>query len=66
MAGSSHMVRKSYFVDPKIMSQVAKLMGVKSEAEALRKMAHEFLQQERFWRWMKKSAGSAKKGWFKP
>lgn len=65
MAQDSRMVRKSYFVDPKLIGEATKLTGAKSEAEALRKIIATYVQQQRFWRFMEKSAGKLKRGSFK-
>ena len=65
MAQATSLVRKSYFVDPKIVARAAKLIGASSEAEAVRTIMAQFVEQERFWKRMKKTGGTLKKGSFK-
>ena len=63
---ATHLVRKSLFLDPQVLAQVTKLMKAKSEAEALRRLADQYVEQARFWKQMDKTAGAAKKGSFRP
>lgn len=65
MAQEASLVRKSYFVDPEVVGKAAKLLGVRSEAEAVRTVLAQFVEQERFWKMMRRTAGSAPKGSFK-
>ena len=65
MSQEISLVRKSYFVDPKIVARAAKLIGASSEAEAIRTIMAQFVEQERFWKMMKKSGNTLKKGSFK-
>lgn len=61
MKSGPSLVRKSFFLDPEKLSKAAELMGAASEAEALRKIISRYVEQERFWQWMKKTAGKAGK-----
>ena len=65
MAQETSLVRKSFFVDPEMLRRTAKLLGVRSEAEAIRKVIAQFVEQERFWKMMDKTAGAVRKGSFK-
>lgn len=65
MAQETTLVRKSYFVDPKIVARATKLLGVSSEAEAIRKIISQFVEQEHFWKMMKKTGGTLQRGSFK-
>ena len=64
MSQETSLVRKSYFVDPEMVSKATKLLGTKSEAEAIRKIIAQFVKQERFWKMMHKTGGTLKKGSF--
>lgn len=65
MAQEANLVRKSFFVDPEMLNRAAKLLGVRSEAEAVRKVIAKFVEQERFWKMMDRTANTVKKGSFK-
>lgn len=65
MSQGNALVRKSYFVNPQMIERATKLSGAESEAEAIRKIIAQFVEQERFWKMMDKTASSVKKGSFK-
>lgn len=64
MAKGNALVRRSYFVNQQMVERATKLSGAVSEAEAIRKILAQFVEQERFWKMMNKTASSLKKGSF--
>lgn len=53
-------VRKSFFVDPKMVVRAKRILKVPSEAEAIRFLLEQTIEQDRFWRFMEKTGGSLK------
>lgn len=64
MEHENSLVRRSYFVNPQMVKCATKLSGAGSEAEAIRKIIAQFVEQERFWKMMNKTAAVLKKGSF--
>ena len=58
-------VRKSYFVDVDMIKKAKRLLGVNSEAEAIRISVQRMVEMAKFWSFMDKASNSVKKGSFK-
>ncbi len=58
-------VRKSYFIDPDIVKKAVKVLGVNSEAEAIRISVQRIVEMAEFWDFMDESTNSVKRGSFK-
>ncbi|MBI4476412.1 MAG: hypothetical protein HY654_04515 [Acidobacteria bacterium] len=56
--------RRSYYVDVTTLSKARRLLGVASDAEALRIAVDRVVEMEEFWKFMKKSHGTLKPGSF--
>ena len=56
--------RKSFFVDPKKIRQARKVLGVHTEAEAVRLAVERVVDMEEFWRFMRKTRHAVKPGTF--
>lgn len=54
--------RKSFFVDESILRQAKKVLGVKTDAEAIRMSVERIVEMEEFWKFMKKSRHTLKPG----
>lgn len=50
-------IRKAYFIDPKKTKELKKLLGAKTEAEAIRQVVEEAVQNIKFWKLLHKQAG---------
>lgn len=61
---TSSLVRRAYFVDPRMVKKAARLLGAKSDAHAVRRLVSQFLDQQKFLKFMQKSAGTVKRGTF--
>jgi len=64
MPRSVALVRKSFFVEPRALHRAKRVLGVHTEAEVVRRSIEQVLEQERFWRFMRKSRGSLRRGSF--
>lgn len=53
----TNKVRKAYFIDPKKTKELKKLLGAKTEAEAIRQVVEETVQNIKFWKLLNKQAG---------
>ena len=58
--------RKSFFVDEKAIRQAKKALGAQTDAETVRLSVERVAEMERFWRFMKRTAGKLKPGSIKP
>jgi hypothetical protein len=56
--------RKSFFVDEAAIRRAQRVLGVGTEAEAVREAVERIVDMERFWRLMKRSRSSVTKGSF--
>ena len=54
--------RKSFFVDESILRQAKKVLGVKTDAEAVRLSVERIVEMEEFWKFMNKSRHTLKPG----
>jgi hypothetical protein len=54
--------RKSFFVDESILRQAKKVLGVKTDAEAIRMSVERIVEMEEFWKFMNKSRHTLKPG----
>jgi hypothetical protein len=63
---SAALVRKSFFVEPGALRRAKRVLGVRTDAEVVRRSIEQVLEQEEFWRFMMKSRGSVKRGSFEP
>jgi hypothetical protein len=58
------LVRKSFFVEPQALRRAKRVLGVKTEAEVVRRSIEQVVEQEEFWRFMTKSRGRLARGSF--
>ena len=54
--------RKSFFVDERVLHQAKKVLGVKTDAEAIRLAVERIVEMEAFWKFMEKSQHTLKPG----
>ena len=54
--------RKSFFVDASILRKATKILGVKTDAEAIRMSVERIVEMEEFWKFMEKSRYTLKPG----
>ncbi len=59
------LVRKSYYVDQNVIKKAKKILGVQSEAEAIRISVRRMLEMSEYWEFMDKTSNSLKKGSFR-
>jgi hypothetical protein len=66
MPRSAPLVRKSFFVEPTALRRAKRVLGVRTEAEVVRRSIDQVVEQEEFWRFMTKSRGRLVRGSFEP
>lgn len=64
MSRSVALVRKSFFVEPRALRRAKRVLGVRTEAEVVRRSIEQVVEQEEFWRFMTKSRGRLARGSF--
>jgi hypothetical protein len=64
MPRSSTLVRKSFFIEPRALRRAKRVLGVSTEAEVVRRSIEQVVEQEEFWRFMRKSRGRLARGSF--
>ena len=57
--------RKSFFVDERALRRAKKVLGVATDAEAVRASLEQIAEMERFWRFMKRARGTLRPGSFR-
>ena len=57
--------RKSFFVDERALRRAKKVLGVATDAEAVRASLEQIAEMERFWRFMKRTRGALSPGSFR-
>ena len=62
MAKASMLKRKSFFVDEEAVRRAKKLLGVATDAEAVRASVERIVEMEAFGRFMKSSRGRLRPG----
>ncbi len=62
MPSKARLKRKSFFVDERALLQARKVLGVKTNAEAVRLSVERIAEMEAFWQIMKNSRGSLRPG----
>jgi len=62
MARPAKLKRKSFFIDEKKLSQARKVLGVDTDAEAVRLSIEWVAEMEAFWKFMSKSRRKLKPG----
>lgn len=66
MSKAQNLERKSFFVDAKALTQAKRLLGARSDAEAIRMALERVAEMERFARFLQKSRGKLAPGSFDP
>jgi hypothetical protein len=56
------LTRKSFFVDERALRQAKRLLGVSTDAEAIRASIDRVNEMERFWRFMTRTRRSLRPG----
>jgi hypothetical protein len=57
--------RQAFFVDEDSLARAQKALGARTKAEAVRLSVERIAEMERFWRFMKQTAGTARPGSFR-
>ena len=57
--------RKSFFVDERALRRAKKVLGVATDAEAVRASLEQIAEMERFWKFMKRTRGTLRPGSFR-
>jgi hypothetical protein len=60
------LVRKSFFVEPRALRRAKHVLGVRTDAEVVRRSIEHVIEMEEFWRFMEKTRGSLPRGSFGP
>ena len=60
----ARLVRKSFFVEPRALSRAKRALGVRTDAEVVRRSIEHVLESEAFWRFMTKTRGTLGRGAF--
>ncbi|MFI5290715.1 MAG: hypothetical protein ACHQ17_13735 [Polyangia bacterium] len=58
MPGRSHLARKSFFVDARVLRRAKRALGVKSDAEAVRLALDWLAGNEEHWKLLIKTSGT--------
>jgi hypothetical protein len=64
MPRAAALVRKSFFVEPRALRRAKRVLGVRTDAEVVRRSIEQVLEQEEFWRFMTKTRGRLSRGSF--
>ena len=62
MAKPGNLKRKSFFVDETMLKRAKRLLGVSSDAEAIRVSLERVAEMERYWRFMEQSRAKLASG----
>ncbi|MBI4592793.1 MAG: hypothetical protein HY728_01125 [Candidatus Rokubacteria bacterium] len=62
MARAAALKRKAFFVDDRAVRKVRRLLGVSTDAEAVRVSVERVAEMEEFWRFMTRTRGTVKPG----
>jgi hypothetical protein len=62
MASSGSLKRKSFFVDERALRRAKKILGVDTDAEAIRRSVERVLEMEEFWKFMRATRGALPPG----
>jgi len=62
MRRSRALTRKAFFVDPRALQRARRALGVRSDAEAVRRSLDHVAEMDAFWRFMARSRRSLKPG----
>ncbi|UQA61973.1 hypothetical protein [Polyangium aurulentum] len=62
MASSGSLKRKSFFVDERVLRRAKKILGVDTDAEAIRRSVERVLEMEEFWKFMRSTRGALPPG----
>jgi len=57
--------RRVFFVDEIALARAQRALGARTKAEAVRLSVERVAEMERFWRFMKQTAGAVRPGWFR-
>jgi hypothetical protein len=64
MAGAANLKRKSFFVDERALRRAKRVLGVATDADAVRLSLERIAEMERFWRFMDASRKAVAPGSF--
>jgi hypothetical protein len=64
MARAKVLKRKSFFVDERAVARARKVLGAATDAEAIRLSVERMAEMEEFWRFMKRTYGTLRRGSF--
>jgi hypothetical protein len=62
MRKSRALTRKAFFVDPRVLQRARRALGVRSDAETVRRSLDHVAEMDVFWRFMARSRRSLKPG----
>ena len=65
MARTKVLKRKSFFVDERAVARARKVLGAATDAEAIRLSVERMAEMEEFWRFMKRTYGTLRRGSFR-
>jgi len=64
MGKETVLTRKSFYIDPQTLRRARRVLGVRTDAEAIRLSLERVAEMEKFWHFMRKSRGILKRGSF--
>jgi len=59
-----NLVRRSFFVDPRVIGRLRRALGVRSDAQAVRLVAQWYVESESLKTYLRKTAGTLRPGDF--
>ena len=64
MSAPSRKVRKAFYVEPRLIKRAKRLLGLRSDADVVRKSVERLVEMEEFWCFMDKSKRTLAPGSF--
>jgi hypothetical protein len=62
---NTKLKRRSFLIDEQTLARAKRVLGVKTDGEAIRTSIHHIAEMERFWRLMNASKGRLARGSFR-
>jgi hypothetical protein len=64
MGKGTRKIRKTFYVEPRMIKRAKRLLGLRTEAEVVQRSVECIVEMEEFWQFMDKTRGAAKGGSF--
>ena len=64
MPRSANLVRKSFFIEPRTLRRAKRALGVRTDADVVRRSIEQVVEMDEFWCFMTKTRGGLPRGSF--